>query len=259
MRSPYVPFTRSKKSDAARSRYADGGIRKRAVDEQERARRRHGLAWFERAGGERLLRHLQPAFLETLASSTAPFSTASASRGSRRLTALSAPTFATLIDDGLDRRADQSARGASGARDLEPHLRRAAHAAAGRLDRRMKRQRAGWMADREDRGLAGLEVVAEVDGRRRPPRGRAWPARVRGPTSSATRDSAVRNSEGRPGQSHSPPRAAPRDAADALDPPPGRIDLDRHVSSDAPGLSALVRCGGRLAVVSAFRRTVPSG
>ena len=101
---------------------------------------------------------LRPSFLHSA------FSTASASRGTRKLTALSAPTFATLITMALMAvptsprvvawRTGMWNWTCDGPRD----------AAADRLDRRMKGQGSGWMADGEDGRLPGLEVVGEING-----------------------------------------------------------------------------------------------
>ena len=86
-----------------------------------------------------------------------------------------------LDHDRLDRLTDHAARGGLPYGDLEPHLRGPAHPPAGGLNRQMKRQRSGRMADGEDRGLARLEVVTEVEssgGDRLP--ARALPVRARG-------------------------------------------------------------------------------
>ena len=69
---------------------------------------------------------------------------------------MSAATLATLITIALIAVPDHAASGGLAQADLEPHLRGAAQPAAGGLNRQMKRERAGRMADREDRRLAWL-------------------------------------------------------------------------------------------------------
>ena len=159
----------------------------------------------------------------------AAFSNASASLRQHEAHGLVGGDLGDLDHDRLDRLADQAARGGLPHGDLEPHLGRPAHAAARRLNRQVKRQRPGRMADRENRGLARLEVVASGRARRSRPPGRASPAAGSRMTSSATRDSVGQKLRRQSGQVGRRRARGPAGRAGAPDLPPGRIDLDGHV------------------------------
>ena len=65
--------------------------------------------------------------------------------------------------DRLHRLADHAARGILSNGDLEPHLGGPAHPSARGLNRKMKCQSTGRMANRENRRLARREVVAQAE------------------------------------------------------------------------------------------------
>ena len=172
---------------------------------------------------------LSPRFFQTACSSSCD------KPGQQQAHALVGGHLGHLDHNRLDDCADETARGRLPHRDLEPHLRGPRTPAAGGLDRRMKRERSGRMANREDRRLAWLHVVAQVEpgagGHLNRGCARPAPSRGRGRLEDDFfRDAGLGRSETREEDrvNRQPRPRGPAGAAGASDPPPGRIDLDRH-------------------------------
>src|SRR5262245_58260025 len=105
------------------------------MNEEQRPLRRHRLAGREIAALQRVLRDLEPAFLEA---TLGPRALLEGRHELRQDEAdeLVASQLRDLDDDGLDGLADESSRGAGAADgDLESRGRRTTHAAAGGFDR----------------------------------------------------------------------------------------------------------------------------